>query len=146
MTAIRAVLAVALAVALLSVALPLVDEGRVDRSATRLDAATGRLERAARSLLAHEDPTPPGVAGARRLVSVRLPVRSWTSVRATLRIDGDDDAVAYRLAGRRPHRTVLRGVDLRTPDGPVVFESPGRHRISLSLIRHDGVGVVVRRA
>lgn len=143
---IRVVLAVVLAAALLSVALPAVDAGRVDRTATRLDAATARIERAARSLLAHEDPTPPGVAGARRRVGFRLPVRSWTAVRATLRIDGEADAVTYRLAGRRPHRTTFRGVDLRTPGGPVAFESAGRHRLVLSLVRDDGVGVVVRRA
>jgi hypothetical protein len=39
----------------------------------------------------------------------------------------------------------LRGVDLRTPDGPIRLRTPGRHRLVLSLVRDDGVGVVVRR-
>lgn len=142
---IRAVLAVALTVALLAAATPAIDEGRTARTATHLDGVTDRLDRSARSLLAHEDPTRPGVAGARRIVDLRLPARSWTAAAATLRVDGETDTLAYRVGDGQPRRTTLRGVDLRTPDGPLVLRTPGHHRLVLSLVRDDGVGVVVRR-
>ncbi|MFB6102022.1 MAG: ABC transporter [Haloplanus sp.] len=142
---IRVALAVFLTVALLAAVMPALDEGRATRTAIHLDGVTDRIERAVHGLRAHEDPTPPGVVGARRIVTVRLPTPSWTAVGATLRIDGAHDRIGYRLDGRRPHRTTIRGVDLRTPDGPLVVGSPGRHRLVVSLVRADGVGVVVGR-
>ena len=140
---IRTVLAVLLTVALLAAVTPAVDEGREQRTAIHLDRAVDRIDRAARSLHAHEDPTAPGVAGARRLVSVRLPERSWTAVGARLWIDGERDSVGYRLDGGRARRTRLPGVDLRTPDGRVVLDGGSRRHLELSLVRDDGVGVVV---
>jgi hypothetical protein len=140
---IRAVLAVLLTVALLAAVTPAVDEGRERRTAIHLDRAVDRIERAARSLHAHEDPTAPGVAGARRLVGVHLPERSWTAVGARLWIDGERDLIGYRLDGGRTRRTRLPGVDLRTPDGRVVLDGGSRRRLELSLVRDDGVGVVV---
>jgi hypothetical protein len=142
---IRVVLAVLLAVALFAAVGPGVDEGRRTHSATRLDGITHRVERAARSLLTHEDPTRPGVAGARRIVRFRLPARSLAAASATLQVDGRRDRIGYRVGGRHPHWTTLRGIDLRTPEGPVVVERPGGHRLVLSLVRDRGVGVVVTR-
>jgi len=142
---IRVVLAVVLTVVLLAAATPAIDEGRAARTASHLDGAIDRLDRAARSLLAHEDPTRPSVAGARRIVALRLPARSWTASEATLRIDGEADLLAYRIGDGRPRRTTIRGVDLRTPNGSINLRAPGRHRLVLSLVRDDGVGVVVRR-
>lgn len=142
---IRVVLAVLLTVALLAAVMPAVDEGRAARTAIHLDRVTDRIERAARSLHAHEDPTRPGVAGARRIVRFRLPSRSWTAVGARLWIDGEGDLIGYRLDGERPHRTTLRGLDLRTPNGRVVFEGAARYRLDLSLVRADGVAVTVSR-
>jgi hypothetical protein len=142
---IRVVLAVVLTVALLAAVTPAIDEGRSARTAIHLDRVTDRVERAARSLGAHEDPTRPNIAGARRIVRFRLPGRSWTAAAATLRIDGEGDLIGYRIDGGRPHRTTLRGVDLRTPGGPVVFRGTGRRRLVLSLVRADGVGVTITR-
>lgn len=142
---IRAVLAVALTVALLAAVTPAIDEGRERRTAIHLDDVADRIDRAARSLRAHEDPTPPNVAGARRIVRFRLPERSWTTVGATLWIDGEHDAVGYRLDGHRTRRLRLRGVDVRTPDGRVVFDRADRYRLVLSLVESGGVGVVVTR-
>jgi len=142
---IRVVLAVLLTVALLAAVTPAIDEGRTARTAIHLDGVTDRIERAARSLRAQEDPTRPGVAGARRIVSFRLPSRSWTAVGARLWIDGERDLIGYRLDGGRPHRTTLPGLDLRTPDGPLVFEGSARYRLGLSLVRSDGVGITITR-
>lgn len=142
---IRVVLAVCLTVALLAAVTPAVDEGRETRTAIHLDRVAERIDRAARSLHAHEDPTPPDVAGARRIVRFDLPARSWTAVGARLWIDGERDAIGYRLDGRPAQRTRLRGIDLRTPAGRVVFDGAARYRLDLSLVRADGVGVVVTR-
>lgn len=143
---IRVVLAVLLAVALLAAATPAIDESRTARTTIHLDRVTERVERAAHSLTAHEDPTRPSVGGARRLVKFRLLERSWTAVSASLWLDGDEDEVGYRLAGKPPRRTTLRGVDLRTPNGRITFDAGGRYRLDLSLVRSDSVGVVVTRA
>ncbi|AXG09926.1 DUF7311 family protein [Haloplanus rubicundus] len=140
---IRAVLAVCLTVALLAAVTPAVDEGRERRTTIHLDRVVDRIDRAVRSLQAHEDPTAPSVAGARRLVSVHLPERSWTAVGARLWIDGERDQIGYRLDGARARRTRLPGVDLRTPDGRVVLDGGSRRRLELSLVRDDGVGVAV---
>ncbi|MFC6988055.1 hypothetical protein ACFQJD_03720 [Haloplanus sp. GCM10025708] len=58
---------------------------------------------------------------------------------------GDENAVAYRVAGQTARTVRLSGVDLRTPGGPVVFREAGRHRLRLSLVRDRGVAVVVVR-
>lgn len=142
---IRVVLAVLLAVALLAAVAPGIEAGREARTATHLDVVVDRIARAVQSLRAHEDPARPGEISARRIVRVRLPTSSWTAAGATLRVDGDGDRIGYRLEGGSTHRTRLREVDLRTPSGPVVVGSPGRHRLTLSLVRQDGVGVVVTR-
>jgi hypothetical protein len=142
---IRIVLAVVLTVALFATVLPAVEEGRTTRTAILMDDVVDRLERAARSLRAHEDPVRTGLTPARRTVRFRLPSRSWSTVGASLRVDGRDDAVTYRLDGRRPHRVPISGVDIRTPGGPVVVRDPGTHRLVLELIRNDGAGVRVRR-
>jgi hypothetical protein len=142
---IRVVLAVLLTVALFAAVVPGVDEGRRSRTTIHLDDVTDRIERAVHSLRAHEDPTRPTVTGPRRIVRFRLPSRSWTTTGATLRVDGAGDRIGYRLGGGSPHWTEVEGVDLRTPEGPVVLERPGRHRLTVSLVRHGGVGVVVSR-
>lgn len=142
---IRTVLAVVLATVLLAVATPAIDDGRTARTATHLNRVVDRIERAVRSLYAHEDPTRPPVAGARRIVAFRLPTSSWTATGATLRIDGPGDRIGYRIDGRPPRWVSLRGVDLRTPTGPVALEAPGRHRLVLSFVREGGGRAVVAR-
>jgi hypothetical protein len=142
---IRVVLAACLTVALLAAVTPAVDEGRETRTAVQMDRVVERIERAARSLSAHEDPTRPGVTGPRRIVRFRLPGRSWTAVGVRLWVDGTNDTVGYRLDGHRARRTPLRGIDLRTPGDRVVVGRSSRHRLVLSLVRSEGIGVVVTR-
>ncbi|MFB6129699.1 MAG: hypothetical protein ABEJ28_02645 [Salinigranum sp.] len=161
---IRAVTAVLLAVALLAAVQPAVDAARARRTASALRTETTRLERAARALVDREDPTPAGVVGARRTVSIRVPRRGLaaagvSSVRigappnATSRgpaasVARTNDAVTYELSGGSSATIWVEGVDLRTPDGPVTFEAPGRHRVSLTLVGDPAGGheaVAVRR-
>lgn len=149
---IRVVLVVALSVALLGVALPAIDDARTERTATRLDATAERLDRASTDIADSEDPTEPGAAGARRVVPFRLRERSpsdagaaYLSIGGTPNGSGQRDVVAYRVRGSTA-RVLDVGVDLRTPDGPVVFRAAGRHRAVFGLVRDDdGLGVVVGR-
>ena len=150
---IRAVLAVALAVALVGASLPAVEDARADRTDRRLAAATDRIERAATSLADGDDGTPPDVAGARRTVAVEFPRRSLTAAPAEfLRIEesgsGSNATVAYALPGRPTERRTIAGVEIRTPDGPIVLREAGVHRLALTLVRPIGerrAVVVVRR-
>jgi len=145
---IRVVLAAALAVALLAASLPAVDDARADRTATALDASLERVERATADLATSEAPTAAGVAGARRVVAVRLPPSSWTSAPvAWLSLGGRPggppaDVLAYSVADRPPETVDVEGVDLVTPDGPVVLREPGRHAVALELVWRDGRAVV----
>ncbi|MFB6160011.1 MAG: hypothetical protein ABEJ61_02420 [Haloferacaceae archaeon] len=143
---IRVALAAVLLVAVAGVAVQAIDAGRRDRTATRLDAATERLTRAARLLADRDDPTAPGVVGARRVVTVRLPDRALASAPVeSFAVVGAHDRVTYRLPGGRPRRTDVP-VDLRTPDGPVSLHAPGHHRLVLGLVGPPRPGVTVARS
>lgn len=149
---IRVVFTVALTVALLGAALPAMEAGSVERTATRLDAAAEDVERTANTLVADEDPSSPGVPGPRRVVAVRLPADGWADAPVSYFAvggrpggSGDENVVAYRVDGHTARTVRLPGLDLHTPDGPVVFRGTGSHRLALSLVRDRGVAVVVRR-
>jgi hypothetical protein len=145
---IRVVVAAALAVALLAASLPAIEDARIERTATDLDATLSRVERAAADLATNEAPTPGDLAGARRIVDVRLPPPSWTSAPVTwVSLGGRPggppaDVLAYRIAGRPPDVIDLRGVDLIVPEGPVVLRDAGRHAVALDLLWLDGRAVV----
>ncbi|MFB6301443.1 MAG: hypothetical protein ABEH78_01070 [Haloferacaceae archaeon] len=148
---IRVLLALLLTVALAGVAFQAIERGRIDRTATRLDAAADRLARAASLLVARDDPTASGVPGARRVVRLDLPERSLAAAPvASFAVNGSDGApeaggwIRYRVAGARPTR-VRVPVDLRTPDGPLVYAGGGRRRFVLRLVADGGPTVVVER-
>lgn len=148
---IRVLLVAALTVALAGVAFAAVDDGRVERTAIRLDAAADRLARTAGLLVDRDDPTASSVPGARRVVAVDLPPRSLAAAPvAAFAVNGSDGAagpggwVRYRVRGARPTR-VRVPADLRTPDGPVVLRGSGRRRLVLRLVAGNPPGVRVRR-
>lgn len=157
----RAVLAVVVAVALLGAALPAVDRAGVDRSTSLLAGEAETLARAVERLATGSDPVPAGARGARAVVELRLPGRSWATqpadylaVGAARRGDPPDgrdgDVVAYRVAGGR-ERTVRLPADVRAAEGdgfapddrPLVLAEPGRHALALWLVGFDGRPVVV---
>lgn len=163
---IRVVLAVLLAASILAVALPAIDDARTTRTSDAMASAAERVSRAARTLVASDDPTAPTVPGARRVVTVRVPADSWgwrgvrsVTIRGerggatteTARSDAPDEegptdaALTYRLSGgdRRRIPLAVEGAAVRTPDGPVVF-GPGRRSVTLSLVADRGLAVVVR--
>ena len=149
MTAVRTLLTVVVAAALVGASLPAVEDARTDRTAARLDASATRLSDAANALVATDDPVPAGERGASRTVVVTLPQAGFADARAEyLSVGGVPNAsspstVGYRVAGRPP-RQVDAGVTFVTGPEPLVL-APGRHTLRLTLVRTTtGVGVRVR--
>lgn len=146
----RAVLSVVLATALVAASIPAVETAGREHTAATVGSELRRVERAADGLLAADDAVPG--AGARRVVTLRLPAESWTDAgveRVTVApADSGRGAVtAWTVAGGRRHERRHPRLPLRTPGGePVVIRSAGRHRLVLEL---DGTpadpAVTVRR-
>ena len=150
MTAVRTLLTVFVAVALLGASLPAVEDARTTRTDARLEATAGQLSDAAASLVAHDDPLDRCGAGAGRTVTVSLPEGGFTDARASyLAVGGTHhdtapSVITYRVAGRPPRHLDV-GVHFVTGDDPLVL-TPGRHVLRLTLVRTpDGPGVCVRR-
>lgn len=146
---IRAVLAVAATTALLAASLPAVDDGRRQHTEGVVREDVEALERAAHALVETEDVA--REAGARRVLTLTLPERSWTHAgldelviaggsNATERVNETErpDATAARVvvavSGGRRTTHLIDGVALRTPgDEPVRLSGTGRRRLVLSL-------------
>lgn len=148
MTAVRTVLTVAVAAALLGASLPVIAEARADRTEAGLESAATRVTDVAADLVATEDPVPAGERGASRTVSVTLPQAGPVTARATyLSIGGGPNVsapstIGYRAAGRPPRRlqTAFRFVTGSTP----LVLAPGRHVLRLTVVDlPTGVGVRV---
>lgn len=151
MTAVRTLLTVLVASALVGASLPAVDDAREQRTAMRLDATATRLSDAAATLVATDDPVPPGERGAARTVVVTVSRAGFAAARADyLSVGGLPGAAApatigYRVAGEPPRR-VDAAVAFVTGPEPLVLP-PGRHRLRLTLVRTpSGVGVRVQPA
>lgn len=110
----RVVVAVVLALALLGAVLPVLDTLRVDTGHATVRAVVDRVGDAAVTLRARNDARP-GPGGARRLLSLSLPRRSWGSrglawlaVRPT---NASATRVSWRIrGGGTRHRTLPAGV------------------------------------
>ncbi|WP_435345410.1 DUF7311 family protein [Haloarchaeobius sp. HRN-SO-5] len=143
---IRVLLAVAVTLALVAAATPAIDAARESRSERLVRTDLAAVERAATGLLASEEPTPG--AGARRVVSVRLPDGTpttssvdWVAIGGRPGADDPDPHVlAYAVAGRQP-RTVSLPVPVKTGGDPLVLHGPGTYELELTL-HEDGVQVV----
>lgn len=157
----RAVLAVVLAVALVAVALPVVERARAQRSADLAEGSLARVAEQATGLAAAGEAT--GDGAARRVADVTVPAGGLvTAPVAYLAVGGvpdcgaprdgtGGDVVAYRLDGG-PTRVRHVPVDLRVrtdgrlrdDDDPLVLRQDAR--LVLSLVRTDeGRRVVVER-
>ncbi|PSP86196.1 ABC transporter [Halobacteriales archaeon QS_1_68_17] len=151
----RAVLAVVLAGALLAVSLPAIDDARADRTAAHLRSEAGEFERELGTLVAGDDAVRPGKPGARRVISLRLPRRSFAAAGVeVLRINSSGAAgrpgstrIVWHLAGGRNGSLTIdvARVQRADGDGPLVLREPGTHRLAASLRRTSGGRVVVLR-
>jgi hypothetical protein len=159
----RAVLGVALAVALVAAATPALEDARTERTERLAERELSRVGTAAETLAREEAP------GARRTLTLSFPDRSPTAARldyvalgglpsgasavekSSVTDTDERDVLAVRVAGGR--RRICRvGVDLRvvrdgtrsTADSrPLVRRDGGTHAVTLRLVRLDGHRVVV---
>lgn len=146
----RTVVAVVLAGALVSAALPGIEDARRERTAAMVADDVDDLVRTARVLVENDDPIPG--AGARRHVQIRLPPRSTTSAAVEAitirpRTPGRPAAVRWVVADGRTGRRSIPDLPLATPnETPLELAGTGRHRLVLTL---DGTAgdplVTVRR-
>lgn len=135
MSAVRTVVAVLLAGALLAVGLPAAGWADEQRTATRLDGTAAELLATAERLARESDATRHGTA--RRTIVVRVPHDG------VLRLDGAGPS--WRVDGGPWHRR--RGRVPVVATDPTVLLDSGRHRLRLSLRQRDGeVVVTVARA
>lgn len=149
----RVVVAVALGVALLGASMPAVDTARVDHAEARVEAEIDGLAGTAQRLQERNDPSPPGVPGAQRTVTLHLPGPSWGSASLDyLSIPGpaadgemsDHNTVTWRVAGGRRVTRRLPAPIVGPGDGLRV-EGGGSRRVVIELTRHDGKPVVLAR-
>lgn len=158
----RVVVAVALAVALLGVSQPAIEDARANAAERAVERELVEIERAIADLRM-EAAVPYGQPGARRVVVLDLPERSFGSAGVAYVAvgglpngdgDGGSNLLAYGVADRPP--TVLRlDADLRVErsrggvewldDDPLVLRDGGRHRLAFVPVRSDGRRVVVVR-
>lgn len=155
----RVVLAAVLASALLGTAFTALDAASRDHGNAQVAASAERLTAAIADLRDRAAAVPAGSPGARRVVTVRLPARSRTTAAVEFlavggRLDGTGDsdgpALAWKVAGssertRRVQGVRVVGVGDRSPSGRLVLESPGKHRLALTLETRDGRETVVAR-
>lgn len=142
---IRAVLAIALAVALLGVSLPVVEEAGRTHSDARVSDQLDRVESAAKALRARSAATRQGVT-ARRTLSLSLPERTWAHpglARLTVPPPGERAAVTWRVEGGPEHSRRLLGGDVVGPPGGLTLRGGGTREVAL-LLRPGGT-VQLRR-
>jgi len=154
----RVVVAVTLAVALLSVTLPALETARASHSDHRIAAEIDGLTAAIDDVRTRESAVEAGTGGTRRVVTVRLPSETWTSVGTEYvaiggypddpALDGNGTTLAWRVAGGQPRERQLPDVTVEPKghgdsDGPLVLRDPGPHRLAISLIERGNRTVVV---
>lgn len=145
---IRVVLAVVLATALIGVSLPAIDDARRDHTETVVRAELTQVERAATDLLQTDDPADDG---ARRVVTVRFPTKSWTDagvddVTMAASQDGSGGRFTWTVEGGPERVRPVPEIPLRTADGdPLRLAESGRHRLVLTLDGNRTAPVVTVR-
>jgi len=152
---IRLVIAVTLLLATMAIAIPAITDATQTRTTTEYDAAADRIERAGRELVMNEDATRSRLYAATRHVDITIPVQSFTTPKTEFvaiggspNTGGNQPVVTYALSATSaktstPRRVISLPVPIRTPQGPVVFQSAGSHSITLSLVRERSRTVIV---
>ena len=157
----RVVVGVTLSVALLTVTLPALETARRDHSDHRVAAELDGLTAAIRDVHAREAGVSANAAGARRVVTVQLPPRTWTDAGVEYVAIGshpdhagvderNETTFVWQVSGSQPRTWRLTDVPVEaaTPSGgdtPLVIREAGRHRLAVSLVVRDGQRTVVVR-
>lgn len=142
----RVVLIVLLTGALLGVTMPLVETARVDHGEAQVTSELGRLETAAQTLAAQNDPVPGNHSGARRTFTLTLPARTWSTAGLTLlrwERAPNRSRLQWGVAGGSGHTQQLADGLVVGPPGGLELRAGGRHRLVLSLTARDGDPAVV---
>lgn len=153
---VRVALAMLVAVALVAVSTPAVEDARTTRSAEHVRTELGGLERAIHGLAAEEDATTGPALGPRRVRQVTIPRASfatapieWVALggypdEPSPRDRDDTDVLVAAIEGGPTVRVVV-AIDLRMiadgsvhPDDEPLVLGPGRHRLTLTLIQRGG--------
>ncbi|MFC7058060.1 DUF7311 family protein [Halovenus salina] len=147
---IRYVVAVLLATALLGVGFVAVERVSAVRAETQLNGELSAIERAAASLLEHDDPTPAGPP-PRRVLDVRLPTAGFATVGVeTLVFEpvGNRTVVRYQLGGRPATTRILDVALVNAVDGARTLDVSGRtgsQTVVLELVTDPGNPTVQMR-
>ncbi len=162
-------MAVVVAVALLAVAMPALDDARNDTTIERLDAEIEKLDRQLGALTTESVAVDEPELAARTTVVVRVPT-GLTASRIDRAAIGDpalmdgvttdatgptseytsspDVALVYRLAGSEPRVVPLSSSALPTldvVDGPIRLRTGGESRLRLMLVDDDGPTIRIAR-
>jgi hypothetical protein len=141
-SAVRTLLTVVVAAAILGMSLPAMADARADRTEAELDTAAARVTDAVAALVAREDPVPATERGASRTVTVTIPHAGMADAEvAYFSLGGVPNAsapsiIGYRVAGRPPRQIESRHRFLTGPQ-PLVLP-PGRHHLRLTLVQQSG--------
>lgn len=143
---VRVVVSVVLALALVAVATPAIDDAATARSEAVAAGEAAELVEEIETLAAEENAVETGPP-ARRFVELRVPEPGTTTeaVRFTIRpgaANGTEFAtVRYAVGAGRPD-SIRPDVAIRTPDGPLRIAEPTVHRLRLELITGDEQPIV----
>lgn len=145
---VRLLVGVAVAVALLSLSLPVVENARIASSDSAVRDALDRLTEVASTMAARNDPVPPGAPGAREPLALQLPGTGPGRARIArlhLAANGPTATVArWHVAGADGDRQrVLPDLVITEP---ITLAGGATHRLVLAYEqRPSGAAVVLRR-
>lgn len=149
---IRTILAVVLALAIVSLSVPAIDHGATVGTERGLEADLATLETQATELVEEEERPPAGDPGPQRVVTITLPAGSptaagvdYVAVGDSLEASTDTDdrpIVTYRLEGG-PERIVHVDAPIEPAGEPVVLRGSGDRELRLTLESEAGERVVV---
>lgn len=155
----RVVVSVVLALALLGISQPAIEQARETAAERAVVRELARVETAIAELRT-EDAVPYGQPGARRVVTLSLPTRAFASAGVEYvsigappdKRSNDSDLLASRVSGRSP-QAIRVEADLRVErsrgkarwlaDEPVLIRTGGRVRLVLTPVRHEGKRIIV---
>lgn len=145
---IRYVLIVLITVALLALSLPAVDHVADRRAENQVESEVQTIDRVATNLVQEETLPPAGVAGPKRVLTLRFPSDSFTSTAVEYirirRITEDVSLATYRVPGRAERQIRIDAPVVNEDGGNVELGGEGERRIHLTLESDDdGHPVVV---
>lgn len=133
---IRLVIAVTLAVALFTAALPAIDSARTERAVTTITDDLAALDRAATDLL-QTDAAVRGT-GSRRIVTVTIPPETL-GAQHTESVSIDTQSARVNVSGAHTHSVEFENHFVRPPGAEhIMLQTPADHELVLEPVWRDG--------